>query len=115
MSGKKKDKPKRGDIWWVAYNTSSGSEITKNRPSVVISNNLSNTHLSCFQVIPITSNIKRVYPGETLIQVGKKKGKAKANQITTVTKERVKNFESQLTSGELREVEDALKTQLGLI
>jgi len=112
---KKKSSPERGDIWWVSFDPSIGSEIKKTRPAIIISNDFSNLHLSRFQVIPITSNIDKLYPSEAYVNVGKKKGKAMTDQITTISKERLVKFESKLSKNELQNVENALEIQLGLL
>ena len=52
----------RGDVYWVNFDPAIGSEITKKRPAVIISNNLSNMYSLRLQVIPITSKINKVYP-----------------------------------------------------
>lgn len=33
---------KRGEVWWVEFEPAIGSEITKTRPAVIVSNNNSN-------------------------------------------------------------------------
>ena len=61
--------PRRGDIYWVALDPVLGSEIRKTRPAVVISNDSCNAHGARVVVLPITSNVTSLYPGEARIQV----------------------------------------------
>ena len=105
---------KRGDVYWVNFDPAIGSEITKMRPAVIISNNISNISISRVQVIPLTSNTSKVYPCETLVFVKNKMAKAMADQITTVDKLRINNLIGVLTSQELKTINNILKLQLDL-
>lgn len=108
-------KPKRGEVWWVNFDPSLGSEIQKVRPAVVISNNISNKYLDRFQVIPITSQIDKIYPGEALISLGKKQGKVMANQMTTVSLLRMDKKLITISKRDLLAVEQAVKLQIDLL
>ena len=57
----------RGDVWWINFDPSIGGEIKKERPAVIVSNNAANRNLDRVQVVPITSNVSRLYPSEALI------------------------------------------------
>ena len=104
----------RGDVYWVNFDPAIGSEIKKLRPAVIVSNNLNNTYMQRVQVLPLTSNISRVYPCESLVQVRGKQGKALADQITTVDKSRFGDLICSLSSAELENVSKIIKIQLAL-
>jgi mRNA interferase MazF len=105
---------KRGEVWWINFDPSLGSELRKKRPAVIISNNISNKYLNRVQVIPLTSNTDKLYPSETFIRLNGKKGKAMADQITTVSKLRVFNKTGELTTREMNSINKNIKTQLHL-
>ena len=104
---------KRGEVWWVSFQAAVGGEIQKERPAVIISNDAANKHLNRVQVVPLTSSVDRVYPSEALVLVRGKRRKAMADQLTTVSKQRLKNRVGRLSSSDLNEVEKAIMLQLG--
>src|SRR5579863_5134759 len=61
--------PRRGEVWWVAFDPSVGGEIQKTRPAVILSNNAANAALNRLIVVPITSQANKVYPSEARIKL----------------------------------------------
>lgn len=110
----KNKSPKRGDVWFVNFDPSVGTEIKKTRPAVIVSNNDSNKFLERVQVLPITSNVEKVYPCECKITVKMESRKAMADQIMTVSKKRLYKKVCILNDIEMAEIERIIKTQLGL-
>lgn len=107
---------KRGDIYWVRLDPVEGSEIGKIRPTVVISNDINNELADTVTIVPITSSVGKVYPFEVLIYKGTanlaEDSKAKANQIRTVDKRRLKNLIGTVPAKILGEIEGAVKIHL---
>ncbi|MCR4309594.1 MAG: type II toxin-antitoxin system PemK/MazF family toxin [Deltaproteobacteria bacterium] len=104
----------RGDVWWVNFEPSIGGEIRKKRPAIIVSNNAANKFLNRVQVIPITSNTDRLFPSEAYVTVTGKKGKAMADQLATVSKQRLSKRIGSVSDDEMNMVVEAIKTQLDL-
>jgi mRNA interferase MazF len=106
--------PRRGEVWWVSFDPSIGGEIQKTRPAIVLSNDAANTALNRVIVVPITSQVARVYPGEALITLNGEQRKAMADQIMTASKQRLKNKLGSLSRPDVTAVENAVLLQLGI-
>jgi mRNA interferase MazF len=106
--------PRRGDVWWVALDPAQGTEIRKTRPAVVVSNDSCNRHGSRVVVVPVTSNIASLYPGEALIRVKGRPARALGDQLRSIDKKRLSSRAGRLTPAELLDVDEALRITLAL-
>ena len=104
----------RGEVWWVEFDPSIGSEIRKTRPAVIVSNDAANRHLSRVMAMPLTSNTGRVYPGEAVVTVAGRPSKAMADQIMAADKRRLKSRLGVLSRADMAAVEDAISLHFGL-
>ena len=105
---------KRGEVWWVNFDPSVGEEIRKKRPAVIVSNDVSNKYLKRVQVVPLSSNVTKIYPGEAKIRFEGKDSKVMGDQLTTVSKLRFINKSGKVSQKDMDKIEKAIKIQLDL-
>ena len=103
----------RGDIFWVSFDPSLGTEIQKTRPSLVCSHDIINENSTRIIVAPITSNLKRVYSFEyALLTHSFVKGKIMLDQLRAIDKSRLGSKIGSLTFREMNEIEEDGKKTL---
>jgi mRNA interferase MazF len=109
-----KTPPRRGEVWWVSLDPAVGTEIKKTRPAVVVSNDSCNRHGARVVVLPITSNVESLFPGEAQLRVRGSAARALGDQIRSVDKRRLAGRIGALTVDEMESVDDALRVTLDL-
>lgn len=111
---------KRGEIYFADLNPTVGDEIKKIRPVLIVSNNANNNVANTITIIPITSNVNKVYPFEVLLKASDsglvKTSKAQCHQIRTISKNRISNKKIQgvVSSSIISKINTALKLHLDL-
>ncbi len=84
----------KGEIYLADLNPTVGSEIAKTRPVLIASNDINNQYAATVTIVPITSTTEKIYPFEVFLLKGegnlREASKAKANQIRTIDKLRLK-------------------------
>ncbi|HVI10127.1 MAG TPA: type II toxin-antitoxin system PemK/MazF family toxin [Candidatus Binatia bacterium] len=106
--------PLRGEVWWVSFDPAVGGEIRKIRPAIILSNDPANAALNRVIVIPLTSQVAKVYPGEALVTLNGEERKAMADQIASASKSRLKSKLGFLSRNDVTAVENAVLTQLAI-
>jgi len=110
---------KRGEIWFADLSPTRGSEIAKRRPVLIISNDANNRASSTITILPITSNVTKVYPFEVFLASAEcglpKNSKIQAQQIRTIAKERITgSLIGELDKDKSWEVDAAIRLHLGV-
>ena len=114
---------RRGEIVTVSLDPARGSEASKTRPAVIVSNDAANATATRLRrgvitVVPVTSNITRVYPFQVLLPAGQtglpRDSKAQAEQVRSVAVERIGKRVGQLPLALVTELDQALRIHLSL-
>lgn len=105
----------RGEIYYMHYGATIGSEQTKARPVVIVSNNVCNMHSPTVTVLPITSRDKKPLP--THVQIPDDMpvyGIILAEQIITVAKERLDSYLGEFDQKTMQAITDAIAVQCAI-
>lgn len=110
---------RRGEIWFAALDPAVGNEIRKRRPVVIVSNDAGNRAAGTVTVVPLTSNVERVFPFEVLLKARAtglpKDCKACAQQMRTISKQRLAASRSGVVpAAAMSELDAALRLHLAL-
>lgn len=110
--------PRRGDIYYVDFNPTVGSEQSGVRPAVIVSNDRANEHSSVVIVAALTTKPSRnPLPWDVQLPEGEplaRAGRIMCNQIRTIDKARLRTFEAGLSPAQLAQLDLALKVSLNL-
>lgn len=106
--------PRRGDVYWVGLDPVIGTEIRKTRPAVIVSNDSCNRYGTRVVVLPITSNVSSLFPGEALITIKGRQGRALGDQIRSIDKSRLQARVGTVMPAEMTRIDEALAITLGL-
>jgi mRNA interferase MazF len=106
--------PRRGEVYWVALDPALGTEIRKTRPAVVISNDSLNRYGSRVVVLPVTSNVDSLFPGEAQVEIRGNPARVLGDQLRSIDKSRLKSRIGTLSRDEVLDVEQAVRITLAL-
>jgi mRNA interferase MazF len=113
----------RGEVRMVDLDPVRGAEASKQRPAVIVSNDAANQTAArldrgVLTVVPITSNVERIYPFQVLLPAGAgglpRDSKAQAEQVRSIDAERVGRQLGRLPDRLMTSLDDALRLHLAL-
>lgn len=113
----------RGEVRLVDLAPVRGSEANKRRPAVLVSNDRANAAATRLRrgvvtIVPVTSNVSRVLPFQTLLPASltglRVDSKAQAEQVRSVSVERVGDVLGRVPGPLLADLDDALRLHLAL-
>lgn len=113
----------RGEVRLVDLDPARGAEADKRRPAIVVSNDAANSTAAklgrgVVTVVPVTSNVERVYPFQVLIPEGAgglpRDSKAQAEQVRSIAAERIGALLGRLPEPLMVALDDALRLHLAL-
>ena len=114
---------RRGEIYVVNLEPAKSGEANKRRPAVIVSNDGANiaaerTGQGVVTVVPVTSNISRVYPFQVLLSANltglEHDSKAQAEQVRSVSMERLEYAIGEVPQDLMAELDEALRLHLAL-
>lgn len=114
---------RRGDIHAVDLDPVRGSEASKRRPAVIVSNdgaNLTATRLGrgVVTIVPLTSNIERIHPFQVLLPSAgtglERESKAQAEQVRSIAVERLGARLGIVPGALMLQIDEALRLHLAL-
>ncbi len=114
---------RRGEIRIVDLDPARGAEASKRRPAVIVSNDGANSTATrlgrgVITIVPITSNIQRVYPFQVLLPATdtglQQDSKAQAEQVRSVAVERIGEQVGQVPAPIMLDLDEALRLHLSL-
>lgn len=105
---------KRYSIYWVDLNPVIGSEISKVRPAVVVSDDLMNKHLQTVVVCPLTSKLHPHWRSRIITDCAGKSSEIAVDQIRTVSKLRLKEEIHKLADDEAAQLRSLIVEMYGL-
>ena len=117
--------PQRGDIWFADLIGCPGTCVQRGiRPVLVVSNDMGNTHSTIVNVLPMSSQIKKMYlPSHTQLEprdvadsrFAFRESVVQAEQITTIGRLQLKNYVGRVEDTEvLNQITQAMISQLAL-
>lgn len=104
----------RGDIYYIHRYSTTGNEIATGRPAIIISNDRLNEKLKVVEVVFLTSKPKQPAPEHVSINSSGKLSTVICEQITSVDKDCLGNFLGVCTPDEMKRIDTALLSSLGL-
>ena len=105
---------KRGEIYWVKLDPTFGKEVNKTRPCVIISNNRQNEYSPLVIVLPITSDLDRIYPFEVVFSLGQGQAKVLTDQVRSIDKKRLENWIDKVNENIMVEISEKMKRVMAL-
>ena len=103
----------RFDVYIVVLGPTTGSEMEKSRPCLIVSPDEMNSNLNTVIIAPMTTTIRN-YPSRVKTTFQEKEGDIALDQIRTVDKQRLQRRLGQIDSVAQQQVAKVLTNMFGL-
>ena len=103
----------RYEIYFADLNPTTGNEINKVRPVVVVSQDEMNHYLETVVVCPLTSALHPQWRTRLQVKCGKKDAEIAVDQIRIISKTRLKKKVDQLSKGEAAQLRKLITDMYG--
>ena len=98
-------------VHWINLEPTTGSEVSKTRPCVIISPDEMNKYLRTVIIAPLTHTLKS-YPTRVLCKIDGDDGNVMLDQLRTVDKARIGNLIAYLNTNEIAEIKAIINQML---
>ncbi len=105
---------RRGEVWWVDFDPTRGSEIRKTRPALVLTVDALNLARRSIVVVPLSTGPAARPPIVVATPSAGPRSVAVCDQVRAVDKSRLTRRGGQLSMTDLRAVEGGVRVVLGL-
>lgn len=105
---------RRGDVVWVNLDPTVGAEIRKRRPCVVLSLSVLNEKRLTVVVVPLSTASTPRPPLVVAVPSAGAGANARIDQVRAIDKSRILDAAGKLNRADMEQVEQALRTVLGL-
>lgn len=109
-------KYERGEIYYINNSRGGqvGSEMKKDRPAIIVSNDVNNKYSSVVEVVFLTSNPKKELPTHVTIRSTGRMSVALCEEPTAISTERINNYICKASDKEMENIDIALMIALGI-
>jgi mRNA interferase MazF len=106
--------PRRGEIWWVDFDPSQGSEIRKSRPAVVVTADGLNRGRRTVVVVPLSTGPRAQQPIVVEMTSAGNRSVAICDQLRAVDKKRLTRQHGLISAADMQALEAAIRKILQL-
>lgn len=109
-------KYERGEIYYINNGSGGqvGSEMKKDRPAIIVSNDANNKYSSVVEVVYLTSKPKKELPTHVTIRSTGRMSVALCEEPTAISTERINNYICKASDKEMENIDIALMIALGI-
>lgn len=109
-------KYERGEIYYINNGSGGqvGSEMKKDRPAIIVSNDANNKYSSVVEVVFLTSKPKKELPTHVTIRSTGRMSVALCEEPTAISTERINNYICKASDKEMENIDIALMIALGI-
>lgn len=105
----------RGQVWWVTTETvNQGSKQNKNRPWLIVSNDVCNDKSPVLTAVPLTTADKGNYPFHVTVNNFGTTNLILCEQITSIEKSQCERYMYSVSAEVMNNVNNAILLQLGM-
>ena len=108
----------RGDIVLVDFDPAMRAEAARTRPAVIVTSDSANAFLPTVVVVPLTSNLERIYPHEFVLERDRTglhdDSKAQVQYIRHISRERIQRVLGYIPADLMIRLDSMMRDHLGL-